>query len=245
MLGDRSDTFYGARLVADARLHLGAIMNGQYSEPFFVTMCKIMSQDVYLGYTTFTGKEVKLSGIKDFLYSSLYGLGLKPATINIFLSNCSKAAINDKTQTQYSMRFIKWLQAQDPIFAFPQELFEYKRLRYWVACKYKRRKSEMWLRLGLLLSIYNQKPHLLQDIGVNRKYPDVVQCAEENDISEVSKKLRPIELYKNPTVDQVRKLAEKLDERLDRRKKRVLIANLIELYRLGEQEDDSEAAGDN
>lgn len=245
MLGDRNDTFYGARLVADARLHLGTIMNGQYSEPFFVTMCKIMSQEVYLGYVAFTGKEVKLQGIKDFLYNSLYGLGLKRGTINVFLANCSKAAINDRTQTQYSMRFIKWLQKQDPVFAFPQELFEYKRLRYWVACKYKRRKSEMWLRLGLLQSIYHQKPHLLQDIGVNRKYPDVVQCAEENDISEVSKKFKPIELYKNPTLEQVRKLAEKLDERLDKLEKRVLIARLIELYRLGQQNNDSKAVLDN
>lgn len=241
MLGDKNDTFYGARLVADARLHLGAIMNGQYSEPFFVTMCKIMSHEVYLGYTTFTGQEIKLKGIKDFLYSSLYGLGLKVGTINIFLANCSKAAVNDKTQTQYSMRFIKWLQAQDPIFAFPQELFEYKRLKYWVVCKYKRRKSEMWLRLGLLLSIYNQKPHLLQDIGAGRKYPDVVQCAEENDISEVSKKFKPIELYKNPTLTQVRKLAENLNQRLDNVEKRVLIATLIELYKLGQQNNDGSA----
>lgn len=239
MLGDTDDTFYGARLVADARLHLGSVMNGQSSEPFFVTMCKIMSHKTYLGYTTFTGQEVKLKGIKDFLYSSLYGLGLKTGTINVFLANCSKAAINDRTQTQYSMRFIKWLQAQDEIFAFPQELFEYKRLRYWTACKYKRRKPELWLRLGLLLSIYNQKPHLLQDIGVNRKYQDIVKCAEENDISEVSKKLKPIELYNNPTVEQVRKLAEKLNERLDKLEKRILIAKLIELYKLEQGSNDS------
>lgn len=238
MLGDTNDTFYGARLVADARLHLGTIMNGQYSEPFFVTMCKIMSQEVYLGYTTFTGKEIKLKGIKDFLYSSLYGLGLKATTVHLFLGNCSKAAINDKTQTQYSMKFIKWLQKQDPVFDFPQELFEYKRLRIYVSYRYRRRKSEMWLRLGLLLSLYHQKPHLLQHIGQGRKYEDIVKCCEDNYIAEVSKKLRPIELYKNPTIDQVRRLAEKLNERLDKLEKRVLIATLIELYKLDEQRDD-------
>lgn len=244
MLGDRTDTFYGARLVADARLHLGAIMNGQYSEPFFVTMCKITSQEVYLGYTTFTGKEVKLKGIKDFLYNSLYGLGLKASTIHVFLANCAKAAINDKTQTQYSMRFIRWLQKQDDIFAFPQEVFEYKRLRFFIVSRYRKRKSEMWLRLGMLASLYNQMPHLLQDVGPGRKYPDIVKCCEEHYIAEASKKLRPIELYKNPTLDQVHKLAEKLDERLDKLKKRALIAKLIELYKLSDQPDDRETASD-
>lgn len=235
MLGDKSDMFYGARLVADARLHLGAIMNGQYSEPFFVTMCKIMSQEIYKGYVTFKGDEIKLSGIKDFLYSSHYGLGLKPKTINVFLSNCAKAATNDRTQTQYSMRFIKWLQKQDPIFNFPQELFELKRLRVLVAMRYRRRKSQMWLRLGLLTSLYTQKPHLLQEIGPGRKYEDVVTCCEENDISEVSKALKPIHMYKNPTLEQVRKLADTLNVRLDKLEKRVLIARLIELYKLDQQ----------
>lgn len=241
MLGDKNDTFYGARLVADARLHLGTIMNGQYSEPFFVTMCKIMSSEVYLGYTTFTGREIKLKGIKDFLYSSLHGLGLKATTIHIFLANCSKAAINDKTQTQYSMRFIRWLQKQDPVFDFPQELFEYKRLRIHVSYRYRRKKPEMWLRLGMLTSIYHQRPDLLQHIGPGRKYEDIVKCCEANYIAQASKKLRPIELYKNPTVDQVRKLAKKLDERLDKLEKRVLIATLIELYKQG---DVGEAACD-
>lgn len=245
MLGDKNDTFHGARLVADARLHLGTIMNGQYSEPFFVTMCKIMSEKVYLGYTTFTGKEIKLKGIKDFLYSSLYGLGLKATTIHIFLANCSKAAISDKTQTQYSMRFIKWLRQQDAVFNFPQELFEYKRLRIAVSYRYRRRKPEMWLRLNLLLSLYHQKPHLLEHIGPGREYEDIVKCCEDNYISEVSKKLKPIELYKNPTLEQVRKLAQKLNERLDKLERRVLIATLIELYKSDERSNDGKSACEN
>lgn len=244
MLGDRTDTFYGARLVADARLHLGAIMNGQYSESFFVTMCKITSQKIYLGYITFTGREIKLKGIKDFMYSSLYGLGLKTTTINIFLANCARVAINDKTQTQYSVKFMRWLQKQDDIFDFPQEIFEYKRLKLSIATKYRRRKSEMWLRLGMLTSLYNQKPHLLQHVGPDRKYPDIVKCCEEHYIAEASRKLKPIELYRNPTLTQVYKLAEKLDERLDKLKKRALIARLIELYRMSDQSDDGETAGD-
>lgn len=245
MLGDKTDTFYGARLVADARLHLSTIMNGQYSESFFVTMCKITSQQIHFGYVTFTGKEIKLKGIKDFMYSSLYGLGLKPSTINLFLANCAKVAVNDKTQTQYSIRFMRWLQRQDDIFNFPQEIFEYKRLKLLIAVKYKKRKSEMWLRLGMLTSLYNQMPHLLQHIGEDRKYSDIVQCCEEYQIAEASKKLKPIELYRNPTLEQVYKLAEKLDDRLlDKFKKRALIARLIELYKASDSSDDSKIASD-
>lgn len=231
MLGDTHDDFYGARLVADARLHLSTIMNGQYSEPFFVTMCKIMSHEVYLGYKTFKGKEIKLKGIKDFFYSTLYGLGLRPATINIFLANCSKAAVNDKTQTQYSMRFIKWLREQDPVFKFPQELFELKRIRSYIAIRYKNNKRRRWLMLGFLEAIYVQKPHLLQDIGAGRKYKDVAQCCEENDIAEMMQTLKPIKLYKNPTIEQVRQLAVLLSQRLDKLERRTLIAKLIELYK--------------
>jgi len=112
MLKDRSDEFYGARLVADARLHLGAIVNNESSEAFFVTMCKIIKNEFYLGYKTFTGKEIKLSGMKDFIFNSNYGLGIKRETMPTFLANCAKAAVKDKTQAQCAKRFVKWLGEQ-------------------------------------------------------------------------------------------------------------------------------------
>lgn len=238
MLGDIHDDFFGARLVADARLHLSTIMNGEYSEAFFVTMCKIVSNKVYRGYKTFKGEDIELSGIKDFMYSSLYGLGLKVQTINQFLANCSKAARNDKTQTQYSMKFISWLQEQDEKFQFPQELFELKRLRSYVSMKYKSNKQERWMRLSLLERIYAQKPHLLEQIGGDRKYKDVVTCCEDNDLFERKRKLKGIYMFRNPTAAQVKEVAEALNERLDKYEKRVLIARLIELYKIDEGQGD-------
>lgn len=241
MLGDIHDEFYKARLVADARLHLGMIMNGQYSEPFFIAMCKIMSHEAYKGYKTFAGKEVKLSGIKDFLYSTHHGLGLKPMTINTFLANCAKAAIHDKTQTQYSMKFIEWLKGQDSIFKFPQELFELKRIRSELSLKYKKGSKARVTRLNMLMQLYTQKPHLLQEVGHERKYEDIVKCCEEHDIYEVRQKLKPIKLYRNPTLEQVRELAALLSGRLDRLERRVLIASLIEIYKRDQQSNDGNA----
>ena len=91
MLKDRSDIFYGARLVADARLHLGAVINGGDGELFFTTMWKIIDNKFYLGYRTFDNREIKMGGVKDFIFNFHHGLGIKKVTLATFLANCAKA----------------------------------------------------------------------------------------------------------------------------------------------------------
>jgi len=230
VLKDRADEFYGARLVADARLHLGAIIIGQYSEPFFVAMCKIMSNETYLGYRTFANREAKLSGIKDFFFNSSYGLGLKRQDISLFLANCTKAAVKDKSQSQYAFKFIKWLKEQDPVFDFPQEYFEYKRIRLFIATRYKKNKHEMWRQFHMAEKLYTQYPQLLCEIGGGRKYKNVEECCDKEGIKESSKTMR-LDLYSSPTIFQVHKVAERLHSRLDSLHRKALIAKLIELYR--------------
>lgn len=231
MLGDKSDLFYGARLVADARLHLGTVINGEASEVFFVTMCKIIDEKVYLGYRTFTNKEIKLSGAKDFLFNVSYGLGIKRITLATFLANSAKAAVKDKTQQQCAVRFARWLAEQHEGFDFPQEFFEYLRIKYYLKKKYKNTNRDKYRRLYLLDKVYNQYPHLLEQVGADKKYKDIFDCAQDIGIWERKKKLRPISLYINPTADQVRRLAEDLSLRLDRFERRTLIARLIEIYK--------------
>lgn len=230
MLKDTSDEFYGARLVADARLHLGSIVNGQYSEAFFVTMCKIMSNKIYLGYKTFGNKDIKMSGIKDFFFNCSYGLGLKRPNFNDFLANCTKAALNDKTQSQYAFRFIKWLKDEDPAFDFPQEYFEYKRIKLAITTAIRNNKHERWRQYYLAEQLYANHPHLLCQIGPGRKYKNIVECCDKEDIKESAKTIR-FELYSNPTIKQVEKIAEKLHERLDCYHRKVLIAKLLQLYK--------------
>lgn len=244
MLKDRSDEFYNARLVADARLHLGAIINGESSEAFFVTMWKIINNEVYLGYKTFTGKEVKLGGIKDFIFNSHYGLGIKRVTLASFLANCMKAAVKDKTQAQCAAKFAKWLGEQHEGFDFPQEFFEYLRIKYYIKKRYKNSKGEKYRKLYYLDKIYNQNPELLQDVGAGKKYKDILDCAENLTIWEKKERLKPLALYRHPTILQVEELAEKLSERLDRKKRRVLIARMIEIYKRDQEADDGESVDD-
>lgn len=231
MLKDRSDEFYGARLIADARLHLGTVINGESSEAFFVTMCKIIDNEFYLGYKTFTNKEIKMSGVKDFIFNSNYGLGIKKATLSTFLANCAKAAVKDKTQAQCASRFARWLGQQNENFDFSQEFFEYMRIKGYLHRRYKNSEKNKKRGMYLLQKIYNQSPELLQDIGAGKKYKDIFECAQDLTIWHKEERLKPISLYKYPTVLQVQQLAEKLSERLDMAKRRVLIATMIEIYK--------------
>jgi hypothetical protein len=244
MLGDQHDDFYDARLVADARLHLSTIMNGQYSEPFFVTMCKIMKRETYLGYKTFRGKDVKLKGIIDFFYSKHYGLGINQHSINLFLANCSQVAIEDKTQTQYAYRLITWLRGQDPRFDFPAEFFEYKRLCTVLRYMPKRLKKERWRQQKLLLMLYKSYPHLLKEIGSGRQFKNIVECCEHYKLCSQFETVRLIKFYKNPNAHAVKALAEDIHERLDKHKRRVLIATLIELYKRDDKENDAAPANE-
>lgn len=231
MLRDRSDDFYGARLVADARLHLGTVINGHSSEVFFATMCKIIDRKVFLGYKAFNGKEAKMMGVKDFIFNANYGLGIKKASLSIFLANCMKAAVQDKSQGQYAKRVARWLAKENESFDFPQEFFEYLRLFDQIKQTHKYGTANYWRAMQLLARLHNQYPMSLQHVGDGRKYKTVFDCAKDFTIWEKPERLTPIKLYKHPTVVQVQELAENLSGRLDMKKRRILIASMIEIYK--------------
>lgn len=228
MLGDRDDIFYPARLVADTRLHLSTVMNGQYSEPFFINMCRIVDMKIYLGYMTVHGKQVELSGIKDFFYSRLYGLGIRD--INDFLGNISKLCHKDKSRTKYAYKFIEWLKKEDPLFQIPQEVFEYRRLV--VSIKYMRisRKRKFWL-FSVIRQMYEHYPHLLEQIGRGRKYPTIEECCYKEGVREKKERLKPIALYKDPNNHEVQELGKVLYQRLGKTRTRVLITTMLEIYK--------------
>ena len=242
MRGSKDDIFYDARLVSEARLHLSTVMNGQYSEPFFVVMCKIMSRKTYLGYKTLSNKDAKLKGVIDFFYNCTYGLGLSPKSINLFLANCAKVAIQDKTQTQYASKFITWLSNEDERFNFPSEYFEFKRLR--TCIRYMPRMQQMKRNeaFRLLRMLYFDYPHLLRDVGAGRKFKDVFDCCDHYLLRNRSEKLKPIRHLRFASAEGCRKIAEKLYERFDKYQVRVIIARLIELYREDQQSSDAEPA---
>ena len=242
MRGSKDDIFYDARLVAEARLHLSTVMNGQYSEPFFVVMCKIMSRKTYLGYKTLSNKDAKLKGIIDFFYNCTYGLGLSPKSINLFLANCAKVAIQDKTQTQYASKFITWLSNEDERFNFPSEYFEFKRLRTCIRYMPRMQQMKRDEAFRLLRMLYFDYPHLLKDVGAGRKFKDVFDCCDHYLLRNKSEKLKPIRHLRFASAEGCRKIAEKLYERFDKYQVRVIIARLIELYKEDQQSSDAEPA---
>lgn len=232
MLRDKTDEFYDARLVADARLHLTVVMSGQQCPAFFETMAQIVKRKIHYGYTTVRGKTVKLSGIKDFLHNFHYGLGIK--SLPIFVGNCVQIEIEDRSKDKWARRFIDWLQKEDPeAFEFPPEYWEFRRVRLSIARMRAapEKKKYYWIALR---TIYINKPEVVRYIGVNRKYRSVMDAYYEEGFAEKKKVLSPIKLYRCPTYKQVEELARELYSRLDKLKVRVLIAKLIEVYQINE-----------
>lgn len=226
MLGDTEDSFYPIRLIADTRLHLSTIMAGQYSEPFYINMCKIIEKEIYLGYTTAEGKRIEISCMREFLYSIHYGLGIK--NMPEFSLNILKTCLKDTSKTKYAFRFVEWLKANDPEFNIPQKVFEYRRLR--ISIRYMRRisKKRRWWLLGALNEIYKKHPHLLEQIGQNAKYKTIEECCFAEKIRD--KPVPPIRLAAKPTAEQIAKLAKTLYKRLGKSNTRVLIATMLELH---------------
>lgn len=222
----KDDPFYGAMLVESVRLHLGTIMAGQASEIFFSDMLRIIDAKVYLGYKTLKNKQAKLVGIKDFIHNVHYGLGVKD--IATFLCALTAAAIKDKTPRRYGYQLIDWLKDQDPVFDFPPELFHYRRLLRVIARDRRASEKTKIFRFSVLKFLYQDHPHLLEQIGPGRKYNSIEQCYFEEGFSEKMTTLKPIKIFRNPTVHQVEQVAEILFERLGRGKTRVLISRLIQ-----------------
>ena len=233
---NKSDPHYGAMLIEQARLHLGTVMAGQDSEPFFMTMLQIAEAGVHLEYLTLKNKEVKLKGIKDFLQSVYYGLGIKD--IEGFTANVIKSSLKERSRNKYAHQFIEWLKTQDSEFQFPQEYFEYRRVTrmlYYDKRMPEKRKalSYRWARF-----IYNTEPSLLKEIGGDRKYKTVQACYYGEKFEEKQEILKPIRTYQNPTDFQISELADSLFQRLGKGKSRRLASELT--YRAGSDEDDDD-----
>lgn len=222
----KGDPTYAAMLVASARLHLGTVMTGQASEHFFSDMLRIIEGRFYLGYTTLQGKEAKLRGIKDFIHNVHYGLGVRD--MQTFLCAVAKAAYKEQSKARYGYRFIDWLKAEDPVFDFPRELFEYRRLVRATRFNRKLKRVEKMKEYNILRMFYQNHPHLLYHIGPGKKYPTPTHCYFGEGFSETRKTLKPIKLFRNPTVFQLSQTAEVLVNHLGPGRSKILVSQLID-----------------
>lgn len=238
---NKDDPFYGAMLVESARLHLGTVMAGQPSEIFFSDMLRIAEARVHLGYKTLKGKDAKLRGIKDFIHNVHYGLGVKE--LSVFICAVSRSAYREKNKNKYGYQFIDWLKTQDPIFEFPEELFQYRRLVKQIARKRNLdTRKKKWL-YSVARFIYQNYPALLQHIGPGRKYSTIEQCYFEEGFAEKKQTLKPIKIFRNPTNFQVHEMADILFERLGKGKTRVLIYRLLDCCKNASLHTDGNGAG--
>jgi hypothetical protein len=231
VFGQKHDEFYDARLVASARLHLPNVMNSQSSPLFFEAMVEVIRRNVHKGYLTLKGKQVKLSGMKDFLFSFHYGLGIR--NLPEFLSACARID-TDKTRDKNLRFFLDWLRKDDPeSFRLPDHYWEFRRLQISVyQMGGDRGKKSFYLKMMRVM--YNTHPEILKFIGVNRKYRSIPEAYEKEGYTEKPTTLKPIKLYRSPTYAEIERLARTLNARLDKLKNRVLIAKLIEIYKINE-----------
>jgi hypothetical protein len=224
-MADKSDPYYGALLIEEARLHLGTVMAGQDSEPFFFAMLQIAEAKVHLGYTTLRNKEVKLKGIKDFLQNVYYGLGIKD--LNEFTLNVVKSSLKERSRSKYAHQFIEWLKEQDSTFRFPPEYFEYRRVMRMIFYNKRMPRKVKMMSYGWAKFIYNTQPQLLADIGYDKKYKTVESCYYGEKMGEKRQTLKPIKTYQNPTSFQIAQLADSLFERLGTGKSNLLASELL------------------
>jgi hypothetical protein len=223
---DKSDPFYGAMLVESVRLHLGTVMAGQGSEIFFGDMLRLIDARVHYGYKTIRGRDAKLNGIKDFVHNTHYGLGVRDMAT--FLCAVEKSAYKERSAKRYGYQFIDWLKAEDPAFDFPEALFQYRRLMRLMKYNRKASQKHKFWQFSVLRFLYQNHPELLDSIGAGKKYDTVDQCYYGEGLGEKMETLKPIKIFKNPTVYQVEQVADILFERLGRGKTRVLICRLID-----------------
>lgn len=223
---NKGDPFYEAMLVEDARLHLATVMAGQDSEPFFMTMLKIIEADVHHGYTTMRGKEIKLKGIKDFVHSVYYGLGIKD--LGEFIVAVTKSALKEKSKNRYAYKFVDWLRSEDHTFCFPESFFEYRRLIRDIARNRRKKKFNKIIDYRTAKFLYQMQPDLLVDIGPGRKYKNVQECYYALGYSEKKEALKPIKVFRNPTTLQVEEVGRLLFERFGPGKSRILALKLLE-----------------
>jgi hypothetical protein len=243
----KKDPHYGALLIEEAKLHLGTVMAGQDSEPFFSAMLQIVEDRIYLKYTTLRNQEVELKGIKDFLQSVYYGLGIKD--METFLCNVVKSSLKERSRNKYAHRFIEWLKEQDPSFQFPSSYFEFRRVMRMIYYNRQMPKAKKGLAYKTARFLYNQDPEILQHIGYGRKYLTVESCYYGEGYEEKRKALKPIKLYQNPTLHQLEEVAEALFRRFGHFKAERLAAMLGERCELSkalkQSQEDEQLADSN
>jgi hypothetical protein len=231
IFGEKHDEFYDVRLIQNARLHLSSVINEQPAPLFFEAMAEIIKRKVYNGYRIPNRKEVKLAGIKDFFHNFHYGLGIKDMAE--FISACTEIDIK-KSKDKNLRFFLDWLQKEDPdSFEFPPHYWEYRRLMI-ATCKMRADRDKKSFYLNMLRIIYNNRPEVLKYIGYGRKYKSIPEAYEKEGYGERPTTLTPIKLYRHPTYRDIEALARDINSRLDKLKNRVLIAKLIEIYKINE-----------
>ena len=190
-------------------------------------MMRIVEAKVYLGYKTLNGKSAKLSGIKDFIYNSHYGLGVRD--MQEFLCGVTEAAYKDDSRRKYGYQFIDWLREQDPTFRFPEEFFEYRRLMAMVVkVKHKTPIRRFGWRVNVIKFLYREHPHLLSLINSDGKYKTIEECYFSEGIAEKMETIKPIKIYSNPTSPQLEKIAEVFYHKIGPAKTRLLAYKLIQ-----------------
>lgn len=203
-----------------------------------MAMLQIIEARVYLKYLTLRNKEIELRGIKDFLQSVYYGLGIKD--LNDFTANVVKSAMKERSKNRYANQFIEWLRSQDKEFQFPPEYFEYRRIMRIIFYSKTMPKSKKMLAYKWTKFIYNTRPQLLYEIGWDRKYKTVESCYYGEGFEEKAKILKPIKSYRNPTDFQLDQLADSLHARLGHGKSKALALKLLQLC----DNDDTSWEGD-
>lgn len=207
-----------------------------------MAMLQIVEAKVHLGYLTLRNKTVKLKGIKDFLQSVYYGLGIKD--LNGFINNSVKSALKERSKSRYAAQFIDWLKDQDPEFCFPQEYFEFRRVVRMIYYNKKMPKKKKAIAYKWARFIYNTSPELLSEIGWDKKYKTVEACYYGEGFEEKQKILKPIKTYQNPTSFQLDQLAASLYERLGYGKSRMLAWKLIVLCKSESSSGDGDTEHD-
>lgn len=202
-----------------------------------MAMLQIAESNVHLGYRTLKDKNVQLKGIKDFLHSCYYGLGIKD--LQEFTLNVIKSSLKERSKSNYAHQFIKWLRLQDESFCFPEEYFEFRRILRAIYQNKRISKKRKILLYRFANYIYRMQPELLSQIGWNRKYKTIQACYYQEKFEEKREILKPIKTYQNPTQFQLDELATSLIQRLGNAKSAELAYSILLKTSATKQNEDS------
>ena len=244
------DEFWPSRVVAETRVYLASIYDGEFVENFYSNMLLIAEYNIYKGYKTARGKDIKLSGIKDFLYSLHYGLGIRD--LQEFMLLVSRLAVEDESAQQYAQRFLNWLRTQDPVFKFSNEVWEYRRIvgalkRGRLGEKkpkrgmgYRAKRVKDWKAFCYLKVLFHSHPESLRDIGTGRKYPNVYEAALDYGVILFRNNRTLLKIKAPGTAEEFELTAQCICNKLGTRKTKVLLRELVEYVKLKELEENAQ-----